>query len=136
MNNTVGRTITYAAVDGVNSTAACGELEHGRQWIRSAAGSPLGIITSQLFLQLPPGNQLIHVLKKALAASFGFLALVLDFGEGHLIHCGNAFHAVGDGRIIADSVDLLICSLRERCFWFFSLASPRIKNKIYGTLSS
>ena len=78
------------------------DSQHGGQRVRWPASLALWVVSSDLLLQLLPGNQLVHPLQKDLAAGLALLGLVLGFGEGDLIHGGNEPYAVGDGRIIAD----------------------------------
>jgi hypothetical protein len=77
--------------------------QHGRQRVRRSSVLALGVKMDYLLLQLLPGNQLVHPFQKDLATGLALLVLVLDFGEGNLIHDGNKSYAVDDGRIIADS---------------------------------
>ncbi len=76
--------------------------EHGRQRVRRSTSLAFGVMAGYLFLQLLPGNQLVHPFQKDLAAGFALLGLVLGFGEGDLIHGDTESYAVDDGRIIAD----------------------------------
>jgi len=82
------------------------DSQHGRQRIRRSASLALEVMLGYLLLQLLPGNQLVHPLRKDLAVTLALLGLVLGFGEGGLIHGGNESCSVDDGLIIADQFSL------------------------------
>ena len=78
------------------------QLHAVNQWVRRMARLALRIITGHILLQPLLRNKFVHPFQKNLAASLALLGLVLGLVETHLIHGGNEFCAVDDGRIIAD----------------------------------
>jgi hypothetical protein len=76
----------------------------------TVGGRAFGIVARYLLLQRFPGNQAIHPLPKHLTAGLALLALVLDIGEGDLVHEGESC-TVGQNRIIAYSEGLFRGSL-------------------------
>ena len=73
--------------------------QHHLQWIRPAAVFALGIVAGNLFLQLLPGDQLVHALQELLAAGLALFVLVFGFGKADLAH-GVATFPVGDSDAI------------------------------------
>lgn len=60
--------------------------KHCRQRIGRTTGPSLVVMFAELFLQLLPRDQRIHLLQKHFTASLAFLGRVFGFGKGQLSH--------------------------------------------------
>ena len=78
------------------------DAQHHLQRIGAAPVLALGIVAGHLFLQLFPGDQLVHALQELLAAGLTLFVLVFGFGKADLAHGVTTFPVGDSGAIVAN----------------------------------